>query len=177
MQRLTCPVPGNINPLQSNGFMFSITKYPEIQFFCQEANLPSLDLPPAEQVTPLVDSPHPGDKMSFGDLSITFLIDEDMANYKVLYDWIVGLGFPESRQQFDEFVRRNPGSLNPNNSTSAVSDGVLQILGSSNTPVRTVMFKDLFPVAVAGLQMQSTTNDTTYLAAQATFKYTLFELS
>jgi hypothetical protein len=175
MQTLTCPIPNNINPLQSNGFMFTILKLPEIQFFCQEANLPGLDLPPATQYTSIVDGPHPGDKLLFGDLNITFLIDENMTNWKALYDWMVGLGFPESHEQFSKFITSRTNPVNPNVSIASVSDAVLQILNSANKPVSTIQFRDLFPTALSSIQMQSTTQDTMYLAGQATFKYTLYQ--
>ena len=36
IRTLTCPIPATINPLQNNGFLFSIEKLPDMQYFCQE---------------------------------------------------------------------------------------------------------------------------------------------
>ena len=176
MQTLTCPIPSNINPLQSNGFLFSINKLPEISFFCQEANLPNLELPIAVQASPLVDIQHPGDKLTFGQLNITFLVDGGMVNYKVVSDWMMALGFPKSHQQFANWVNEYKKFPTDGNGAATVSDGVLQILNSSNTAIKSIMFKDMFPTSLASLQLQTTSGETTYLAGNASFAYTLYEI-
>lgn len=176
MLSLTCPVPNNINPLQSNGFMLKINKLPEISFFCQEANVPSIDLPAAVQASPLIEDSHPGDKVTFGDLNVTFLIDEDLVNYKAVYNWMMGLGFPKSHDQFANFINSQDPNTNLSVSAASVSDGVLQVLNSSNNPVASFMFRDMYPMSLSSLQLQSTTTETTYLAGQATFRFTLFEI-
>ena len=175
MPTLSCPIPSNLNPLQSNGFMFAINKLPSVSFFCQEANLPGLTLPPAEVSSVFIDYPIPGEKLVFDDLQITFLIDENMENFMAIYNWMVGLGFPKLHEQYKQFVNSN--DINPNELVAGYSDGVLQILNSSNNPIRTATFRDLFPTSLQSLQLQSTTNDTTYLAGNATFKYTLYEFT
>ena len=173
MQTLSCPVPSNINPLQNNGFLFAINKLPEVTFFCQEVALPPLDLPPAEMPTPLVDAPLPGDKLNFGELSIVFLVDGEMANYVAVHNWMVGLGFPESHQQYRSFINKQDPTTNPNQILAGFSDGVLQILGPSGA-VRTVRFVDLYPTSLNSLQLQSTVDSINYLAGQASFRYSYY---
>jgi hypothetical protein len=175
MQTLTCPVPSNINPLQSNGFLFGIQKLPGLSYFCQEANLPGLTLPATEMATPLSNVFLPGDKPQFEDLSITFLIDEQMTNYVALHDWLAGLGFPKSRRQYEQFIESRTDPVTSNDTAAALSDGVLQILNNSNNAVRTIRFVDLVPTSLASLQLTSTVTDTTYLAGTATFAYTYYE--
>ena len=91
--------PGELDYMRPNAFKFMIHNLPNVSYFCQAANIPEINLPPADQATPLVDIPHPGDKLQFGSLMIRFLIQENMLNYKELYDWLIGLGFPEDRKQ------------------------------------------------------------------------------
>lgn len=177
MLPLTCPIPENINPLQSNGFMFSIVKLPEIKYFCQEVTLPNLDAPAAEMGTPLVNTPIPGEKLSFGDLSITFLIDEQMKNYIALHDWMIGLGFPKSHAQYTNFVGSRLDELVLSELSAGYSDAVLQVLDSSNNPSRSIQFVDVFPTALNQITLTSTTTDTQYLAATATFQYTYYQFT
>lgn len=177
MKTLTCPIPTNINPLQNNGFLFNIIKLPEIQFFCQEVNLPDVTLPPAIFNNPFVKVPVPGDKIEFGDLQVTFMINENMDNYVAIYNWIIGLGFPESNDQYKNFINDRTDFLSSNESNAASSDAILQILGSNNQPVKTVQFIDVIPVSLISLQLQTITQDTTYLAGQATFNYTSFKIT
>ena len=73
---LSCPLPENINPLSPNGYMFSIEKLPSLSFFCQEVNLPSLNLPEATQLNPFTKIPIAGDQLEFGQLTIQFLVDD-----------------------------------------------------------------------------------------------------
>lgn len=175
MQTLTCPIPSDINPLQSNGFMFDIVKLPELKFFCQEVTLPELGAPAANFDTPMVNVPLPGEKLSFGELSVTFLIDQNMENYIALHNWMVGLGFPENHEQYRNFISSRTDAVNPNEALAGYSDAVLQILSSTNTPTRTIQFVDLFPTGLQQVTLQSTTQDTTYLAATASFGYTYYK--
>ena len=175
MQPLTCQIPNNVNPLQSNGFLFGIQKLPEISFFCQEASIPSLSLPAAEIGTPLSTIRMPGDKPQFDELSITFLIDEQMINYIAIHNWLIGMGFPEDWTQYENFIASRTDFPSTTPSTAAASDGILQILNSSNNVIRTVRFVDLFPTSLASVQLSSTTTDTTYLAGTASFAYTYYK--
>jgi len=175
MQPLSCPIPSNINPLQSNGFMFRISKLPELSYFCQEVNLPELSLAPAGVSTPLVDTFYAGDKPTYGDLSVTFLIDEQMANYTAVHNWLVGIGFPESWAQFGAYVEANQQPHNPKTDRVITSDAVLQILNSSNNVTKAVQFIDCFPTGLQSITLQSTTSDTMYLAGVASFRYTLYK--
>ena len=83
---LSCPLPENINPLSPNGYMFSIEKLPSLSYFCQEVNLPSLNLPEATQLNPFTKIPIAGDQLEFGQLTIQFLVDDVMGNYKAIHD-------------------------------------------------------------------------------------------
>ena len=172
---LSCPVPNNINPLQTNGFMFAVNKLPTVSYFCQEVTLPSLDLPEAPMETPLSTIPVPGEKLNFGALDVTFLIDEDMANYIAIHSWMIGLGKPESWDQYRSFIASRVDDLNTNRLTASYSDATLQILGSDNKAVRTIHFVDLFPTSLGQLTLQSTTNDTQYFAGHATFRYNYYK--
>ena len=54
---------------------------------CNNANIPDLNLGVANQPNYLRDIPVPGDKIDFGDLSIRFLVDEDLTNYMEIQKW------------------------------------------------------------------------------------------
>ena len=174
MLPLSCPVPANINPLQSNGFMFSIQKLPDVKFFAQEVNLPGLGLPTADIDNPFAKTPLPGDKLDFADLDITFLVDESMNNYTAIYNWMVALGFPQMRSQYTTYMNQDPINLYSELAKN-YSDGTLQILNSSNQPVKTILFRDIVPVSLGSIVLQSTSSDTQYVAGQATFRYTYYE--
>lgn len=174
MQPLSCPIPSELNVLKNNGFRFSIAKLPEVAFFCQEVSLPSIDLPSAHFGTPLVDVHVPGDKLTFGPLSISFLIDAGMQNYKAVNAWMVGLGFPKSHEQYKAFLSSHAQGFETSPLVIGYSDAVLEVLTASNTTTQSIHFIDCFPTNLSPIQFQTTVNDPIYLGAQASFYYTYY---
>jgi len=117
----------------------------------------------------------PGDKISYGDLSIQFLVDENMENYRIVHDWITGLGFPETTQQFKDLTTdKLDGSKELQ---QQFADGTLLILNSNFNEIAKVKFLDMFPVSISSLDFDATSTDVNYFTAQATFKYTVYQLT
>ena len=170
---ISCPIPDNLTPLSPNGFMFSIAKLPDVSFFCQQVDLPQIDLGDIDQMTPLVVTPVPGEMMTFGELQVQFLVDSQMLNYQSIFNWINGLAFPIDHQQYTDFI----GSDNTHYSELAknYSDGTLSILSGTNTVVKQLQFIDLYPSSLGSLTFQSTNQDVNYLVGNATFRYTYYK--
>jgi hypothetical protein len=171
---LSCPLPSNINPLSPNGFNFTIQKIPSVNFFCQQVNLPGLTFGDPSFATPFASVPIPGDHITYDNLTVNFLIDEAMENYRAIWNWIIALGFPQSYDQYVTFINADQSGV-LNELAKNYSDGMLQILGASNTPVATVQFVDMFPVALDTVLFQSTNQDVPYIVGQATFRYSYYK--
>ena len=167
----------NRNFLSPTGFKFAIKRSPGVAFFCNQANIPALDLGVAEQPSYLKDIPVPGDKMQFGDLNLRFLVDEDLVNFMEIQNWMRGLGFPESLAEFNDL--KNEAILGPmGKSTEDVySDGTLQILSSNLIPKFQVVFNDLFPYSLSTVTFDATDTDIEYFTADVAFKYTIYEIT
>ena len=168
----------NRNFLAPTGFKFTLKRSPAAAFFCNQANIPSMDLGVATQPTYLRDIPTPGDKVEFGDLSIRFMVDEDLVNYMELQRWIRGLGFPDSLKDFADLEKE--AVIKPrfaNREDNIYSDGTLQILSSNLVAKFNVNFKDLFPVSLSTITFDATDTDIEYFTAEATFKYTIYDLT
>ena len=167
----------NRNFLSPTGFKFGLKRSPGVAFFCNQANIPALDLGVAEQPSYLKDIPVPGDKMQFGDLNLRFLVDEDLVNFMEIQNWIRGLGFPESLAEFNEL--KDQAILGPmGKSTEDVySDGTLQILSSNLVPKFQVVFSDLFPYSLSTVTFDATDTDIEYFTADVAFKYTIYEIT
>ena len=180
------PRPGtpieNRNFLSPVGFKFGLQRAPGVAFFCNEANIPDMTLGEAIQPTYLRDIPTPGDKIQFGDLSLRFLVDEDLTNYMEIQNWIRGLGFPENTDQFEELTKK--GVLNDGKAYSykqsgddIYSDGTLQILTSNLVPKFHVKFSDLWPYSLTTMTFDATDTDIEYFTADVSFKYTMYTLN
>ena len=168
----------NRNFLSPVGFKFSLKRAPGVAFFCNQANIPSIDLGIAEQPTWLKNIDVPGDKIQFGDLNLRFLVDEDLVNYMELQRWIRGLGYPEN---MDEFRKLEGEAVLPNNfgqgGDNIYSDGTLQILSSNLVPQFQVVFTDLFPYTLSTVTFDATDSDIEYFTADVSFKYTIYNLT
>ena len=163
----------NRNFLSPVGFTFSLAKEPKVSFFCNSARIPELSLGTAIQPTYLKDIDIPEDKLTFGDFSLRFLVDEDMTNYMEIHNWMTGLGFPEIASQFTDIITE--GSIT--DMKYQYSDGTLGILNSNYNTVAQVRFKDLFPVSLTSLEFDATQTDIQYFTADVTFKYTVYVIT
>ena len=176
-------------------FKFNIIKLPKVEFFCTAVNLPGISLGGTMvQETPLKDIPLPGDKLDYSPLVMTFMVDENLENYREIHGWLVGLGFPIDRKEFRDLLRsgadRFPTSTGANHltdpgkvkykatSTGGVySDATLNILTSKNTQNIEVRFSDVFPTELTGLQYDQQATDVAYLTATVTMQYKIYEFA
>lgn len=174
VRTLSCPVPSNINPLSPNGYLFSIQKLPELTYFCQEVTLPSISMVTIEQGSPFVKIPQPGEMLDFDPLRVQFLVDNTMANYKAIYDWLYVLGFPQNYPDVTGYDAIKNG-LETTTNEVLFSDATLTILDSNNNPIQTIEFKDVFPTSLESLTFTSTSTDIQYLVGSVSFNYTLYK--
>ena len=163
----------NRNFLSGVGFKFNLAKHPKVDFFSNSAKIPQLSLGLATQPTYLKDIDVPGEKLTYGDFTLRFLVDENMENYIAIYDWLVGLGFPETTQEFKTLTT---DSADQRDLKEAFCDGTLRILNSNYREVATVKFTDLFPVSLTSLDFDAANTDIQYLTAEVSFKYTIYDL-
>jgi hypothetical protein len=169
----------NRNFLSPTGFKFTLTRFPKVSFFCNEANIPEMTLGIVNQSTYLKDIDIPGDKIVFGDLNLRFLVDESLENYNTIQNWIRGLGYPEKLSQFADLNNAEAygGANYVQKGLNIYSDATLQVLSSSQVPNFQVQFKDLFPYSLATLTFDATQTDIQYFTADVSFKYTIYNIT
>lgn len=150
------------------GFSFNVKKLPEFNFFVQSVTLPGITLPSTEQPTPFKKIPIYGDHIEYGDLSVSFKINEDLGNYIEIFDWITALGFPKEYPQYASIAERAKQIAGE----GIYSDAYLMILSSNMQPVIRVDIEDLFPYALTDITMDSRDQDIEYVEATVSFKFT-----
>jgi len=163
----------NRNFLAPVGFKFTLAKYPKVDFFSNSARIPELSLGTAIQSSYLKDIDIPGEKLTYGDLTIRFLVDENMENYMAVHNWLKGVGFPETPQQFKDQTTDSDGIRDEK---GVFSDGSLHILNSNFQNVAIVKFQDLFPVGLTSLEFDATETDINYFTAEAVMRYTVYNI-
>ena len=177
------------SPIQ---FRFKMTKIPKVEFFVQTANIPGISLGTATVPSPLYDYPVPGDKINYQSLDISFLVDENLNNYKELHDWISGLGFPKNPTQFADLqatgADRFPGSTASSVATGSkrtpaplaeggtYSDATLTVLNSKNIAKTEIRFSNVYPISLGSLSYDIKASDVDYIQVQASFGYLNYDI-
>ena len=172
-------------------FRFKCTKLPLVEFFVQSVNLPGINLGSAQQTNPLYDIPLPGDKITYASLDLSFVVDENLNNYKEIHDWIVGLGFPSNHTQFQDLQTsgsdRFPGSTRstaatgtnvpqPLNEGGIYSDATLTVLNSKNIAKTEIRFENLYPTSLGSLNYDVRATDVDYINASVSFNYMNYDI-
>ena len=171
-------------------FKFGIVQLPKVEFFTTAANLPGINLGDAVFETPFTNIPMQGDKLTYENLTISFIVDEGLENYISMHQWLTAIGFPKDRSQFKQHrstTSNTPvttvgtsddiGDVKPTTSDRPMfSDSVLTILTNKNNPVVECRFSDCFPTSISGLDYSQNQTDVEYLTAEVNFKYKIYEL-
>ena len=161
----------NRNFLSPVGFKFSITRIPKADFFANQANIPGIDLGFAVQPTYLKDLPLSGDKLTYSDFNLRFLIDENMENYLEVHKWLRGLGYPDNVGEFGEMQASDPSGEG-----LITSDATLLIYNSAFNVNTKIHFKDVFPVSLSPVEFDATMTDVDYVTAEVVFKYSIYDI-
>ena len=97
----------NRNFLSPVGFKFTLAKEPKVAFFSTSARIPDISLGTAVQTNYLKDIHVPGDRLTYSDFSLRFLIDENLENYMAIHNWLTGLGYPETTQDYRDAITKD----------------------------------------------------------------------
>tara|TARA_A200000113_G_C8831173_1_gene343775 strand:+ start:115 stop:675 length:561 start_codon:yes stop_codon:yes gene_type:complete len=165
----------NKNFLSPIGFVFLLEKAKKVSFLCQRASIPELNVGDIQVPTRgLVRVPIEGN-IEYGDLTLEFIVDEDLRNYMEIHNWLRALGTPDNYGERTSWMQAN-SDRTFNDRGSKVSDGTLQVLNNNNIANFDVVFEEMFPVSLSTLDFNVTNTDTDYLTASVTFKYLLYEI-
>ena len=166
----------------------AFNRIPKTTWFCTAANVPGITLGEAMFPTPMVDMFVTGDKLTFETLNITFLVDEELENYRELWDWIVGMGSPVNHSQWETTLSKGDGAVrtfgtpdaDPRTETTyeesnLYSDSTLIVYNSKNKAKVNVLFKNMFPTSLSALEYSQELTDVEYFHATASFRYLYYE--
>ena len=170
-------------------FRFGINQLPKVEFFTVGANIPAINMGDAMFPTPFKDIPMMGDKLTYDNLSITFIVDEYLENYQSIHEWMTAIGFPKDRKQFKDFRANTSNLAQTTQGTSQdigdvqsatginalFSDATLTILSNKNNPILNVFFRDMYPVVLGALDYTQTATDVEYMTSTVDFSYQIYE--
>ena len=182
--------PTQLDYVSPTQFNFNIHQLPKVEFFCTAANVPAISLGEAVFPTPYKEIPVMGDTLTYDNLSISFIVDENLENYIEMHDWLTAIGFPKNRNQFSTFrsstastpiatqgTSDDIGDVQPATSARGMfGDAILTVLTNKNNPVVEVRFQDIYPVALGALDFTQTSTDVEYISVTADFSYKIYDI-
>ena len=183
--------PDKLDYASPTQFRFGIHQLPKVEFFTVGCNLPAINLGDAIFPTPFKDIPVMGDKLTYDNLSVTFIVDEYLENYMSIHEWMTAIGFPKNRKQFSDFrantsntpqLRLGKGFTDatrkdrPTPVNALFADAYLIHLSNKNNPVAQVNFHNLYPVALGALDYTQAATDVEYLTTTVDFAYQIYEI-
>ncbi len=78
----------NLDPILSNAFQLVFAKVPNAAVFMQDFNLPGLSIAPVIQSSRFPDVKQMGEKLVYEPLTMDFLVDAQLVNYKEIAAWM-----------------------------------------------------------------------------------------
>jgi hypothetical protein len=146
-----------LNYLTSNRATLQISGLEDVEFSITQFNLPSLTLQYNDVATPFMNAREATSKPDFGDLEITFLVDENIKNWLAVFNWCMDLAFQRT-------------------STPRFAEGKIIVYSSHNNPIVTFRLVGLVPVFISDLNFTEMVAETTPVSATARFAMTYYDV-
>lgn len=151
-----------LSPLE---FEVTVKRLPNVEFFTQRVSVPGISAQAATMPTPFNMTYFTPDKLNYDQLILQFIVDEKMNNYMEVFNWIVGITFPQNYNQFKTVNESKEGLF---------SDISIIIKNSSKNPSIVIDFINCHPISLSDVQLDTTAPDVVYPEAAVTFQYDSF---
>ena len=168
--------PTNPNPLHPNKFILTFSRLPNVQYFCQNVDLPGISLSEIAIPNPFVELYSPGEKAIYDLLNVTFTVDENLQAWREVHDWIRGMTFPKELEEYARLNKLNRATSLSTTKQPQFSDASLVLLSSSFQPTLKLKFYNLFPTSLSSVTLSVSDTPENILTSDATFRYTYYDL-
>lgn len=156
--------------LAPTGFKVIISRenYPNLQFFAQQVQHPSMNVNPTEvSYRRIASVPVAADVVEHGTLTFDVLMDENMGVYQEIYEWMYRL--------VEEKHKPNTGRLyNTDSTLASYCDIRVQVLTSHNNANREFHYVNAVPISLGDVPLTST-SDGEYITFPISFRFDYFE--
>lgn len=169
-------MPTNVNTLDSHRFRLAVKRLPHVMYFSNEATLPDVSLAGTEHSMPTITDRLPGSQITFGDLGVKFLVDEDMKNYKEMLDWMLALCPPDDLTNARKVYGPRGYVRGEGQTEAATSDVSLFIESNISNPNVEFVFKNAWPTLLGSLSWTTQQDDAISLECIVSFSFTYFEI-
>jgi hypothetical protein len=165
--RLLGNTPTTYNLLTANQFKFSTSRVPILSQFVTGVNIPSIEFISTDLKTAYgVNYPIGTGKYIFSDLTVSFLVDEELESWREIYEWIRRLG--PMNDDSEEIMYEN--------CYDSTTTAELIILNKTYQPNFKFVFYNFFPIALTGFSFTTTAADSLQISSAATFRFLYYDL-
>lgn len=158
--------PSETNLTNPTNFRFMLPKVPNAVYFCQSVSFPSFSCPHMTIKTgrglPLKV---PGMEITHGDFNMTYLVNEDMSNYREMQEWF---------KKMSIFADGFNGIYSTRDWMS--EQGTLVMLTNKKKPIVRFTFRGLFPKSLSALEFDNTDSEGKITVATATMAFTYYSM-
>lgn len=166
----------SLDNLNINSYRVDIVKLPNFNFKLKTVDTPSITLNAIESPNPFQKMRVPGDSIEYGNLSLTFIIDEGLYNYTAIINWINGLSFPDSFEQFKNMVNDKDiiqvNERSKSYTNRETSDINIHLLSNhKNSNIKLKIF-NAFPISLSGISLSNNNTDAQIIEATVDFSFT-----
>lgn len=166
--------PENTNFLQPTKFLLTFSRIPGVTYFCQEVNIPGMSIPNIQVASPMLDYHVAGNKITYNQFNIRFMVDEKLQSWKNIHDWFRSIAAPTGFQERNTLAAMQ-NQYNQSKLTS-YSDATLSVLTNLNNPTMRVNLYSLFPISLSDIRFDTTLSADNIITADATFMVEYFDL-
>jgi hypothetical protein len=154
--------PDNLNYLQGNSFRVLFQRSPNTAFHLQSVNLPGVSISTGDNSTPGLQWDIVGNQLSFDAIDLEFIVDEDLANWLEIYDWL--------HEMSDPNLGKSTGTLQ-----EQLTEMQLFIYTNSNNPSKLFTFHNVYPVSISSINFTTQSTGEPILAT-VSCNYTTYEM-
>ena len=164
--------PQNVNNLRGDKFKLVFQEIPHVSFFTGGLNLPGLSQN-AQQIENPINRFYLGsNKVTFETFNISFRVDEDLKNYREIFNWMKGITAPTDTDEFKKFIE-GKNKLQNKMTYNVYSDATLVSLTNSHNKNINIFFRDMMPISLSGLDFSNENNQ--IINATASFNYLSYD--
>jgi hypothetical protein len=131
-------------------FIFDTPELKNLSFHCQTISIPAVSLPTVEMPYHQLTAQYSGDRVTFEPFSATFLVDEKLKNFSLIFQWIM-------KQAMEQTIIKR--------------DLTLMLYNNSNNISHKIRFIGALPTQLSPVSLASTLTNSQVLASDVSFSY------
>ena len=169
MSQMSCD--DNFNFFQPTGFRVVIDRrfYGHLQFNVARVNHPGAQNAANDTPFKRTSVPFPGNTMTYGELNMDVILDEDFVSYREMYDWMLRLVNEEQiAQRIDYKSAQDP--------IPTYADIHVIALTSNNVKNVEFRYKDCVPTNIGDINFDAQNQGVDYITFPASFRFSYFEI-